>query len=105
MPQANDSKSNLRHRIGTAMRSLRQDRKLTQRQVARRMGLSPSTQPLVGRYETGQIVPGVDQLLRYLEAIDSSPTEFFCRLNRSAQSSKNRIRELLEELSQLRRSF
>ena len=94
--------SDLPDRIGAAMRSLRQEEGLTQRQVAERMGLSRLTQPLIGRYERGQRVPRVDQLLRYLEAIDSSPAAFIRRLNRSTPFS-HRIRRLLQELAKLKR--
>ena len=90
-------------RIAAALRSLRKDRRLTQETVAERMGLSSSAQPLIGDYENARKIPRADQLLRFLQAVDSSPADFGKRLTQSSTRSAPRLRHLLRELAVLRR--
>ena len=103
MPTAPNPSTDLARSIGAAMRSLRRESRLSQAQVAKRMGLRPEAQPLIGRYETGRQVPGADQLYRYLKAIGLTFEAFGRHLERHLIDSSDRIQDLVQELGQLPR--
>ena len=88
-------------RLGSALRALRKESNLSQTQVAQGMGLSKSSQSLIGRYEKGQKIPRVDQLYRYLQAVDSSLVDFAWLFDRLLTGDSAEVQGLVQELAQL----
>ena len=88
-------------RLGSVLRALRMESGLSQTQVAQGMGLSKSSQSLIGRYENGLKIPRVDQLNRYLQAVDSSLIAFAWLFDQVLTSDSAEIRGLVQELDQL----
>ena len=101
MPR-NTPRSDEASRIGATMRTLREDQGLSQRQVARRMGLVGSAQTLIKRYERGYQIPGADQLSRFLEAIGSTFTAFDLRFRPPSREGSRRMMRLLDDLGRLK---
>ncbi len=89
------------HRLGSALRALRKESGLSQTQVAQGMGLSKSSQSLIGRYENGLKIPRVDQLYRYLQAVDSSLIAFAWIFDRLLTGDSDEVQGLVQELDQL----
>ncbi len=90
----------LKHRLGEALRKLREGRSLTEAEVARRMGESPSAGTQISRWERGDALLAAHQLWGYLIAVDAS----FADLGRElapATAINPRLREIARELDSL----
>jgi transcriptional regulator with XRE-family HTH domain len=59
--------------VGAALRRLRLERRLGQKQVAARAGI---TRPMLSRYEHGQQHPSLPNLVKVLRALDCSAEDF-----------------------------
>lgn len=60
--------------IGAKLRDLRASAGLTQEDIANRAGL---TKGFISQLERNHVVPALDNLLAILEALDTTPAEFF----------------------------
>ena len=60
--------------FGERLRRRREEKGMTQQQLARQLGISKSA---VGNYETGVSMPREDVLLRLFSALDAEPNYLF----------------------------
>ena len=95
-------KETLRRQLGQALRSLRGDRGLTEKEVALRMGKKASAETQIARWERGDASPLSHQLWAYLIAIDSSFGDLDRVVNPKPTTSR-RLREIARELETLAR--
>ncbi len=91
-------------RIGLALKRLREERGLLQREVVEQMGKPPSSIPLIGRWERGTTAPSVTNVWQYLRAIDAD----FADLERALQpppdpAARSRLQEIADQLNRLGR--
>ncbi len=91
-------------RIGLALKRLREERLLLQREVVERMGKPPSSIPLIGRWERGITAPSVTNVWQYLRAIGAD----FADLERELRpppdpAVRSRLQEIAEQLDRLGR--
>ena len=96
-------KKTLQPRLGAALKRLRKDRRLTENQLAERMGKKPSAGTQLSRWERGEVTPGADQLWLYLLALDFS----FADLDRELEprrKTRRSLQEIARELDSLARS-
>lgn len=91
----------IRKWVGDKLRRLRGDKRIGQENLADLAGLSRSH---VRRIEAGKQSPRVDELVRLLKVLDSSPAAFFGGIavstysDPSHQSLHNKLQDLLEAI-------
>ncbi len=95
-------KETLRRRLAEALKQLRTERGLTERELAQRMGKKPHAGTQISRWERGEATPGADQLWRILLALDASFADLERQLNPKPTSSR-RLKEIARELQALAR--
>ncbi len=93
-------KDTLRHKLGQALRTLRGNRGMTEKEVAVRMGKKASAETQIARWERGDASPLSHQLWGYLIAIDSSFGDLDRVLN-PKPATNLRLREIARELESL----
>ncbi len=91
-------------RIGLALKRLREERGLLQREVVELMGKPSSSIPLIGRWERGSTAPSVTNVWQYLRAIDAD----FSDLERALRpppdpARRSRLQEIADQLNRLGR--
>ena len=94
----------LRLRIAQALRTLRRNRGLTEKEIAVRMGKKASAETQIARWERGETAPTSHQLGAYLIAADSSFADLERALNPSPPT-KLRLREIARELESIARDL
>jgi transcriptional regulator with XRE-family HTH domain len=87
--------------VGRKIRQLRRQRKLTQVELAERIGIHQSD---LSRMEQGEYKVGLDTLLRILQTFDMGIGEFFEETNR-AQSVFDKLRTLSADAQREVESF
>ena len=92
----------LRLQIAQALRTLRRNRGLTEKEVAVRMGKKASAETQIARWERGETSATSHQLWAYLIAVDSSFADLDRVLNPNPPSNL-RLREIARELESLAR--
>jgi len=91
----------LKLRIGKALREVRRRRSVDATELARRLGKLPSQ---IYRWERGETVAGIDQVFRYLDALDATFADFDRALDPDRVAPRNpRLRAIAEELDALSR--
>ncbi len=93
----------LKLRLAAALKSLREDRGLSVRHVAERMGKKRTAGIQITRWELGQASPGAYQLWAFLIAIDASFADLERKLNPKPPTNR-RLREIAREIEALSRS-
>lgn len=87
-------RSNQLELVGQKIRQLRRERKLTQTDLASKIGIHQSD---LSRMEKGEYRVGLDTLLRILQEFDLSIGDFFEERPRSAASILERYNGLTED--------
>lgn len=93
-------KETLLPQLGKALRTLRGNRGMTEKEVAIRMGKKASAETQIARWERGDASPLSHQLWAYLLAIDSSFADLDRVLN-PKPATNLRLREIARELESL----
>ena len=89
----------LKLRIGKALRQVRKHNNVDGTELARRLGKLPAQ---IYRWERGEAAPGIDQVYRYLEALESSFSAFGYALDSESETAgSTRLMEIAEELQAL----
>ena len=83
-------------RVGKVLRRLRERRGLTKVEVARRMGLKPSSSGQIARWERGSCSPRFEALWDVVEAVEASLHDFLRELVPS--KADPRLQEIASEL-------
>ncbi len=91
----------LQPKLAAALRRLRRAHGMTLRQVAQRMGKSPSAETQISRWERGESSPAALQLWYYLLAVGATFSDLDCELHPEIDNPQ--LREIAEELDQLGR--
>lgn len=85
--------------VGERIRAIRKSKNYTQEQLGEKVGLP---QPYIGGIERGERNISLETLERILEALETSPNEFFRFYNDKYLSEDERARErILDNLSEL----
>ncbi|KAF6577570.1 transcriptional regulator [Paenibacillus polymyxa] len=85
--------------VGERIRAIRKSKNYTQEQLGEKVGLP---QPYIGGIERGERNISLETLERILEALETSPDQFFRFYNDKYFSEEERDRErILESLSEL----
>ncbi|WP_237166297.1 helix-turn-helix domain-containing protein [Paenibacillus polymyxa] len=85
--------------VGERIRAIRKSKNYTQEQLGEKVGLP---QPYIGGIERGERNISLETLERILEALETSPDEFFRFYNDKYFSEDERTRErILDSLSEL----
>ena len=97
-----ESQAERAHAFGARIRSLRRARKLTQRQVAERIPMSPGN---LSRLENGELGPPGDEVIaRLADLLDADANELFKLAGRDVGGASFE-RQVLSELQGLRRDM
>ena len=91
----------LQLRLGKALKLLRENRSLTEIEVAHRMGEVPSFTAQLSRWERGEDSPPAHQLWAYLLAVDASFNDLGYEIDERPESP--RLKEIARELDSLAR--
>lgn len=90
----------LKQRLGARLRAFRQERKLTQEQIAEAIERTPEA---ISNIERGQSLPSLDTLERLAKALDVPLAEFFDKdetsTNRQRIELESRLRVLAQTMS------
>lgn len=81
-PAASRRETGISERVGAAIRLTRIERRLKQVQLARRLGIS---QQLLWKLETGKTPISIERLVRILECLGVTPTQFLGRLEEAGK--------------------
>ena len=84
-----------------ALRNLRRKSSLTLTEVAERMGKKREAFTQLSRWELGKSLPRIDQLLRYLAAVNATLSDLDYELHPIRTSP--RLKEIADELDSLAR--
>lgn len=91
------------HAFGARIRALRRKRKLTQRQVAEQLPMSPGN---LSRLENGEHGPPSDEVIAKLaDVLDADSEELFRLAGRDVGGGASFERQVLSELQSLRRDI
>jgi transcriptional regulator with XRE-family HTH domain len=97
-----ESQAERAHAFGARIRSLRRARKLTQRQVAQGVPMSPGN---LSRLENGELGPPSDEIIAQLAGLlDADASELFKLAGRDVGGASFE-RQVLSELQDLRRDM
>lgn len=97
-----ESQAERAHAFGARIRAIRRTKKLTQRQVAERLPMSPGN---LSRLENGEHGPPSDEVISKLAAaLDTDATELFRLAGRDLGGSSFE-QQVLSELQRLRREM
>jgi transcriptional regulator with XRE-family HTH domain len=97
-----DSQAQRAHAFGARIRSLRRAKKLTQRQVAERVPMSPGN---LSRLENGEHGPPADEVItKFAGILDADASELFKLAGRDVGGASFEA-QVLSELHQLRREM
>jgi transcriptional regulator with XRE-family HTH domain len=97
-----ESEAERAHAFGARIRSLRRAHKLTQRQVAERLPMSPSN---LSRLENGEHGPPSDEVVAKLAAVLDADIEELLKLAGRDIGGASFERQVLSELQGLRRDM
>jgi transcriptional regulator with XRE-family HTH domain len=97
-----ESQAERAHAFGARVRSLRRSRKLTQRQVAERLPMSPGN---LSRLENGEHGPPSDEVIIKLANVLNADTDELLRLAGRDVGGASFERQVLSELQGLRRDM
>ena len=90
------------HAFGARVRALRRERKLTQRQVAEQLPMSPGN---LSRLENGEHGPPSDEVIRKLADVLDADADELLRLAGRDIGGASFERQVLSELRRLRRDM
>jgi transcriptional regulator with XRE-family HTH domain len=97
-----DSQAERAHAFGARLRALRRERKLTQRQVAEQVPMSPGN---LSRLENGDHGPPSDEVITALATALETDTDELLKLAGRAVGGASFERQVLAELGRLRREM
>jgi transcriptional regulator with XRE-family HTH domain len=97
-----DSQAERAHAFGARLRALRRERKLTQRQVAEQVPMSPGN---LSRLENGEHGPPSDEVITALAAALETDTDELLKLAGRDVGGASFERQVLAELGRLRREM
>ena len=81
--------------VGAKIQEYRKKRKLTQAQLAERVGL---TDKHIGRIESGNFFPACNKFLNILEVLDININEFGFKVNKDLDKSREKLLKAIYNL-------
>lgn len=97
-----DSQAERAHAFGARLRALRRERKLTQRQVAEQVPMSPGN---LSRLENGEHGPPSDEVITALASVLEADTDELLKLAGRDVGGASFERQVLAELGRMRREM